>query len=525
MERSDPKLKILLMAQPKIVPLRQAQYDNVKKILQISHKFHSDAGIRPCNDTITPSVIILESGHQPNFFPYSGVWKKGFLLHRISDQFNSNDLPAIAFFGFADQNLSTARFLHENKIPACNKQGYKLIGFKIPEKEHGKCFNTIDKPLKEVWEKELWDIRDFYREQVKKDPAVLSQINNNLDILIEIMDISYKRAKNFADLNAFVFSKISQELWGLKVHYFRYSDVQQEKIFLEEWRKIFDALPLCVATYNDSIQQKEVNIPTVTSDFFPFWYHCPCGGKVTLIINDGFGYAGTCPICRKVHHLPLDSDADHFFNNHMKNMGITAVIRNVIFSEGLGTKIFISGSGGGIRYGLVANEISKKLAFNVPVTIAWRSRDYYIGLTHSLVLRDTLRLCNLTIRDLIDGSASEKLTTYRSSLQNTIDHLEKSSQNKREIAKYSGLYRGTVAHIDIMKKTVTTIPSILDLLVNFNASFVIQQWKHCVKELKIDDSQEIILFEQNITYCPDDEKKFIPVEIPYIYQSLTSIDK
>ncbi|MGA7628711.1 MAG: hypothetical protein WCA60_09480, partial [Methanoregula sp.] len=56
------------------------------------------------SEKITSDTVILESGHQPNFLPHCGTWKKAFLLDRIYRKLQEKGIPAIAFFGLADQN-------------------------------------------------------------------------------------------------------------------------------------------------------------------------------------------------------------------------------------------------------------------------------------------------------------------------------------------------------------------------------------------------------------------------------------
>jgi len=94
----------------------EEQMENLRKIKKISDKFHKDADISVvdyCIDfnNISEGIMIFESGHQPNYFPYPGTWKKAFLL----DFFHKKIENSIALFGFADYNLCTAPILYSNK--------------------------------------------------------------------------------------------------------------------------------------------------------------------------------------------------------------------------------------------------------------------------------------------------------------------------------------------------------------------------------------------------------------------------
>ncbi len=91
--------------------LDENQQKNVEAIQRISRKFHADAGMQPGPEVqVSEQLLVLESGHQPNFLPYPGVWKKVFLLNRIKEDLNNQGFDAIAVFGFLDQNLSTAKY-------------------------------------------------------------------------------------------------------------------------------------------------------------------------------------------------------------------------------------------------------------------------------------------------------------------------------------------------------------------------------------------------------------------------------
>jgi len=77
--------------------------------------------------------------------------EKTFLL----DFFHKNLENSIALFGFAGYNLSTASILYSNKIPVITKTGSEKIGFRINKKEEWKSFNSIEKPSREEFEKEI----------------------------------------------------------------------------------------------------------------------------------------------------------------------------------------------------------------------------------------------------------------------------------------------------------------------------------------------------------------------------------
>ncbi|RLI94444.1 MAG: hypothetical protein DRO90_02035, partial [Candidatus Altiarchaeales archaeon] len=208
------------------------QEENLDAIIKISDKFHRDARIPKVNSKAENSIV-LESGHQPNYLPYPGTWKKAFLL----DLFRRKLENSVALFGFADYNLCTASILYSNKIPAITKTGSEKIGFRISKNEKWKSFNSIKKPTREEFENEMEHVKNHYKNYLSM--AKLSiPIEENLEEIEEIMWKSYDLSDNLADLNAFIFSKICREIWNLEVNFFRYSDVQKDNIFIDECEKL-----------------------------------------------------------------------------------------------------------------------------------------------------------------------------------------------------------------------------------------------------------------------------------------------
>ena len=114
--------------------LKEKQIENLEKLKKVAEKFHRDAGTydevkHVLNREITEKTLVLESGHQPNFLPYAGVWRKAFLLHFFDKEISAlnNSRECIPLFGFADYNLCTAKWIYQNRIPAMTKDGFETI--------------------------------------------------------------------------------------------------------------------------------------------------------------------------------------------------------------------------------------------------------------------------------------------------------------------------------------------------------------------------------------------------------------
>ena len=106
-----------------------------------------------------------------------------------------------------------------------------------------------------------------------------------------------------------------------------------------------------------------------------------------------------------------------------------------------------------------------------------------------------------------------------------IEELEQNPENKKEISKYSGLYRGISIQLMMIKKMFSTIPSILDLLVNFPASTIINQWDEAINSVQVHKAGDILLLNHDILYRQNTEWDFSFGDIPRIYHSIDLIDE
>ena len=309
--------------------LNEKQQENVSKLREVSKKFSERAKITAdAGDSVSGNTIILESGHQPNFLPHAGTWKKAFLLHRIHTTLKENGNDAVAFFGFADQNLSTARVLSKNQIPAMNKEGTTKIGFKINDADKFKSFCSVPKPTPENWEKEITRIQHHYVDVAKKNRSEEIFPRKQWEHVHEIVWNSYELADNFAELNSIIFARLCTELLGIHLCFFLYSDMSHDKLFLEESQEILRNLSRFNQSYNTVIEQKGLDIPPVTPDHLPFWYNCECGTKINLILEDSFTSVVQCPLCNKEHELDFGDDFCHL-SRYYDRMDFNAVSRNM----------------------------------------------------------------------------------------------------------------------------------------------------------------------------------------------------
>lgn len=492
--------------------LRVNQQRNVSYLLDISQSFARDAQYESTTPpSVQDDVLVLESGHQPNYFPYSGVWKKVFLLDQFREMLDKKGMCGIAFFGFADQNVTTAPYLYKNQIPALNKTGMQKIGFTVKGSDKWKRFDTLTKPLPEEWEKEM-------RAMKKLSLAVRSESS----AIMEIMEESYERADSFSDLNTYIFSRISKEILGCDIHFFRYSDVHRNQLFSDECKQILEMIDCYSSVYNEVIREEKIPSRPVVSGEIPFWYHCDCGGKIPLVIDSPDICRGVCPVCKIECELDFGTDFNRF-DTFSKNMGFTAVSRNLIFSEGLGTHIFISGTGGGLRYGKISNAISSEIGFNQPLTCSWSSKDYYLGKIQTNALKELQNMFSLTRAEMLDEALDERIHQFREDLNHKVIEMEAEDADSKSIRLYRGRYLGSATIAELVSRVFSTTPSMLDIYLNVDSEEILKSWGNALACSVPERYDSTCGITQDSVYDTGEDSGFSLDEIPILYRNMSAI--
>ncbi|KUG18929.1 hypothetical protein ASZ90_011375 [hydrocarbon metagenome] len=503
--------------------LNPRQQGNLNRILAISDRFSRDAGIPQSEpEQIGADTIVLESGHQPNFLPFPGVWRKAFLLDRIRKRLQERGHDTIAVFGFADQNQSTASLLAANQIPAFKKGGRERIGFAIREKDRWRRFDAIPKPDPEDWQAEISKIEAHYIEHAQRarlDPAATKA---RLGAILEVLRQSHERAENFPDANAFFFARISAEAFGLDVRFFRYSDLQQAGIFAEETNELRSHREGYVRHYNAAIAERSLNIPPVRTDHVPLWYHCACGGKVALATGDEGTSEGTCPACGTP--ATLDNISLPALEAHYGRIGLSAVARNIVFAEGLGTSLFLSGAGGGLQYGQIADRISRELGLPVPETLAWPARDCYLGAVQRIALLDLIKTFDLESREVADGLLAEKIEETRAALRQEIARLKETGENRKRLKQYEGRLKDSATRTAIVAGIFAAHPSIADLFACMDPDRIIAAWDDAATRADFRREGDFCIMHAPILYDNGGFQQIEPRDLPQVCRHLASLE-
>jgi len=517
-----PGLKTFISDLPNYHVLNLNQQENVTRLIRVSKKFLKKANIDRKDISVeSEKTIVLECGHQPNFLPHAGTWKKAFFLNKIHNHLIQNGSQSIAFFGLADQNISTARLLSKNQIPDLNKNGFTKIGFKIQDKDKSRSFNTVDKPDAEQWQREIDRIQQHYRDVVIKTKSCDEIVKKQWDQVVDILWTSYDYADNFAELNAVIFARICRELFDINLSFFLYSDMHHENLFLEESKNILKNVWQFNQIYNQEIVRNHLDIPPVHLNHLPFWYECECGVKLDLFLDTSGACEITCPGCLKNYHLSFDADFANL-ENYFSNMDFNAVSRNIIMAHGLGVTLFLSGTGGSSAYGRISNRISTDLGFHSPLTIAWQSKDHYLGMMQKIVIWELMRTFSLTPDNFLSTSLNEKIGQKFDAISQNIKDSE-ASNNQKDIKYWNGLENSAKNLVEYTQKIFFGTPSFIDILTNFQQDTIIQMWENAINNSEIQKNGYQYRICSDINYPVNVLQDITPADLPVMYESIKNI--
>ena len=130
-----------------------------KKRAQLSRHvetFHRDCGTltapvqRRIQELRDGNCIVLMIAHQPNFFGYSGVFRKATLNLVLSDMLEKRlKLPVVCFFGIADQDFTDDRWVRSALLPDVQRRdGLFSLNVSLPRKL---LLNSVPKSSQEAF--------------------------------------------------------------------------------------------------------------------------------------------------------------------------------------------------------------------------------------------------------------------------------------------------------------------------------------------------------------------------------------
>jgi hypothetical protein len=493
------------------------------KLSGFARAFHEQCG------TLTPSVknsledlksghcVVLMTAHQPNFFPYSGVLRKATLNFLLGQKLEELlGVPVVNFFGIADQDFTDDPWVKSAILPDVERRdGILELRLDLPEKM---IFNKIEKPSKTILDGWYEEIESWFRRELGSIQHSYKSLgigfNKRIDLeknfvdFWEIVEKAYARAETCSDFNAFVMSRIINEVWRYDTVFARFSECQQtferEFCFLLSH---FDKYSVAVKEVTERTGGSNGGVFEYEHATLPFWYHCDCGSKVRLTATFRAGSLvgeGECVRCKKQYQIDFGPKKEPLISEHLTRISARSISMPLVFFDGLGVCCYVGGMAGK-QYLNQARHVSEKVKTTFPPVVVWRPKDVYFGLGQLralLVFREISGTCDLSRSQLVAGTLEEEIAK----VQKHVDELELQkkelaqdlSKNKKDMIdrmKALSLKQDQIrkdAHFSLVSRNLTLLrnvnavmnlfPCIVDYAVNISLKATSEQWMAFLKE-------------------------------------------
>jgi hypothetical protein len=462
-------------------------------------------------------VLVLMAAHQPNLFAYSGVYRKATLTFVLAQKLEDLlKVPVVSFFGIADQDFTDDRWVRSCQLPAVQRSGGTFsLDMKLPEK----CMlNKVASPSQDVLKKWKVEIEKWLRESAGSIERLcktlklqgrcrvpVEELRANLEHTWSIVEDCGKRSRRYSDFNAFTMSKIVNEVWGYDTVFARFSECEQT--FVGEFNFLLlhagDYSRLLLEMKNASRQAVDGGVSDQEPWLAPFWYHCTCGSKAKLFMNEQDGHlfgTGTCSACGEQYKLEFGAKNSPSVSGIASRISARAIAVPLVFFRGLMPSCYVGGVGG-VGYLMEAEHVAKGLEIAFPPIAVWRPRDRYLGVGQVEASVESKRICNaLNVPDLFEAKAllESRLRDIRGRLREldeskskiveelrlrpNDEELRKKAEDvsmaRTELIKSSGL--SVISHelkvVENVSTVFTLIPSVIDYAVNVGLEGTSDQW-------------------------------------------------
>jgi len=480
-------------------------------------KFHGDAG------TLTPrigeaiknlendSCLLLMTAHQPNLFPYSGVLRKATLNHVLAKKLSESlEVPVVSFFGVADQDFTDDRWVKSALLPDVDRRdGLLELRFDMPERL---VLNRVAKPSRIIlnnWRNEIENWIDRKLSSIKRDCASLElQFSYNADHTESfknfwaLVEKAYEQAETYSDFNAFIISRIINDVWGYDTLFSRFSECQ--KLFEREYShllKRFDKYSRYVKEATEFNPNSNRGVYKDELNTLPFWYHCSCGSKAKLKVEQrdvSIIGKGSCIRCGKEYLFDFISKHEPQISGITSSISARSLSMPLVFFHGLGICCYVGGIGG-TEYLKQAQFVANHLNMIFPPVVVWRPQDVYLGVGQLDALMVYRKLSGTfdfsqyeRIKDILQRKIKEAqreieeieeqkkqlFAASKRSREEQIQNLKSLSIRQNEVrrdANFSVLVRN-LRLLENVDAVMGLHPCIVDYVVNVGLKETSEQW-------------------------------------------------
>jgi hypothetical protein len=484
--------------------------NNRAKMQILVEKFHREAGTLTSGISkilgllSDPRTIFFVSVHQPNLFPYGGVFKKIVLLQTLKRALEErkSDVRIINFFLIVDHDFMDDLYIRMAELPSIRHSDGRLE-LRIPLNESKRWQLVCNMPLPGRTVVDSWrsQIYSWIRNSLSSLPASTdkSVVMDNFEDFWRLVEHSYSRSKSYSDFNSFLISQFVNMEWGYDTLFVRLSEMSP--VFEDG----FNFLICNFARYSSTLNKTEkmflrCGIDTGVSPTSylnaPLWLHCSCGSKgSTRVQKDGQGQmllVGNCISCKRELKVVLGKQGRMMIpTDRLSDLSPRAIPILVLLSRDLGVTCYASGTGGSTGYALVGLMLFKEFSLKMPTTVVWTSRDVYrgIGQAESLEILKVSRELDITnyidilkqrefeYKNKIDPLITERtrLVKNAESIDLVLSNIFKLKQEQRKIRELSRM-------AEKVKNAIETKASIIDYAINFGIANTEILWRRHLLE-------------------------------------------
>lgn len=513
--------------------------NNRQILAKQAKKFHLEAGTmtsdidNSLNMLDHPDTKILVSTHQPNLFPYGGIFKKIVFLKTLkeclTDHYSNNNKSAriVNLFLVIDHDFMDENWIRLTQLPSIRHDS-GVLDLRIPISASRRWLMVRNMPLPsrnllEYWKRQLfsWTRKSLLFSDVSSsslmpnssldNDVIKSKLINNLGIFWEQVEQSYDAAKSYSDFNAFLMSRIVNSIWKYDTLFVRLSELSPA--FVNGYVRLisnFDIYSDILRKTHNLFESNNITIGVSPKSYLnaPLWLHCPCGSKAPTKLNKctleqkgDLLLEGVCTGCKRSLELNLGKNklcgadermVEDFISKDeiAQRLSPRAIPIPLLLSSELGISCYVSGADG-MRYIIYGSQLFRWFVRNndshyhqQPMFVVWPAKDNYNGFAQCEALNSVKNPVN--IEDHVK-TLKEQEANYTSIITPLVEERNRKAragldinQDLSRIFSLKGEQRNiriSIKNAEKVKKIVDMRPSIIDYAVNFGLENIELQWR------------------------------------------------
>jgi hypothetical protein len=457
---------------------------------------------------------ILLALHQPNLFAYGGVFRKIILLHGLKSllQLRSPSENIVSMFLIIDHDFMGDFWTHVAEMPNIRSSGGILeLRYPVNPRDRWKMTSTSPPPSNSIidrWENQIinWI----------KNCSILTQEDKkkyieNFNDFWKLVLNSKSRAKSYADFNSYCMSQIVNNIWHydtLFVNLTELADALSEgyKFLISNHLYLANTLRDCEKNFDQVGIRKGVSSNSYL--FAPVWLHCKCGSKSPSNLKSNSGEVVGSGICMACKNQVLVNFGSHSKLNLASQIAGSISPRAIpillLLSREFNVSCHVTGTGGSLRYTLVASKVFKALNIPSPTVILWPSSDQYLGIGQNEALKNSkeknIEAMQIYLEGLVRAVKEEQSAiipmirernrTIKRGLpiEPILENLFKRKEHQRQLRNLVTETKKVIGALELK-------PCIIDYAVNFGIKELEHLWRSALTNKE--DLFSPVLFPKN----------------------------